>query len=224
MQPTVEGPHISQGRLEAPLTQAQLYAYTNADAMASISNVVAGQLTLASFDVYALFDSAATHSFISTKLALNISSDKDRTPRILRTSLTLGEILLSEFFLRQIPIMINVVTLKVDLIAIMNKDFDVILGMNNAIIDYYHRKVTSKRNNGEKFAFKGRSLLNHKMIISSMQEWVSCAILHRLSKVMVQCKGSEAVLVWDGTVERLKRYNSTTYNNKMHLLFREPIS
>ena len=184
MQPTLEGPQISQGRLEAPPQQAQLYAYTNADAMASTSNVVAGQLSLASYDVYALFDSGATHSFISTKLALSISSDKDRTSRILRTSLPSGEILLSEFFLRQTPIIINGVTLKVDLIAIEMKDFDVILGMdflgrNNAIIDCYHRKVTFKPSNGEKFSFKGRSLLNHKMIISSMQaqrmlanEWI----------------------------------------------------
>ena len=76
--------------------------------------------------------------------------------------------------MRQILITINGVTLKVDLIAIEMKDFDVILGMdflgrNNAIIDCYHRKVTFKPSNGEKFSFKGRSLLNHKMIISSMQ-------------------------------------------------------
>ena len=191
--------------MEAPPPQAQLYTYTNADAIASTSNVVLGQLSLASYDVYVLFDSGATDSFISTKLAFSISSDKDRTSRILRTSLPSGEILLSEFFLRQTPIIINGVTLKVDLIAIEMKDFDVILGMdflgrNNAIINCYHRKVTFKPSNGEKFSFKERSLLNHKMIISSMQEWVSCAILHRLSKVMVQCKGSEAVLVWDGTV------------------------
>ena len=100
MQPTLEGPQISQGRLEAPPQQAQLYAYTNTDAMASTSNVVAGQLSLASYDVYAIFDSGATHSFISTKLTLSISSDKDRTSRILRTSLPSGDILLSEFFFK----------------------------------------------------------------------------------------------------------------------------
>ena len=86
--------------MEVPLPQAQLYAYTNADAMASTSNVVAGQLSLAFYELYALFDSGATHSFILTKLASSISSDKDTTSRILRTSLLSGEILLSEFFLR----------------------------------------------------------------------------------------------------------------------------
>ena len=42
-------------------------------------------------------------------------------------------------------------------------------GKHNAIINCYHRKVTFKPESGEKFAFKGRSLLNSKVIISSMQ-------------------------------------------------------
>ena len=142
--------------------------------MASTSNVVAGQTSLASYEVYTLFDSGATHSFISTKLALKISDSKDRTPRLLRTALPSGEILLSEFVLKEMPIMINGVTLRVDLIAIEMKDFDVILGMDflgkhNAIIDCRHRRVTFRPNGGEEFAFKGRSLLNPKMMISAMQ-------------------------------------------------------
>ena len=92
----------------------------------------------------------------------------------MRTVLPSSEILQSEFFLRQIPITINGVTLRADLIAIEMKDFDVILGMDflgkhNAIIDCHRRKVTFRPEGGEQFAFKGRSLLNHKMIISSMQ-------------------------------------------------------
>ena len=93
--------------------ETHLYAYTNADVMASTSNIVACQLSLAFYDVYMLFDSSSTNSFISTKLAMSISSVKDRTPRILWTSLPSGEILLLEFFLRQISITINGIILKV---------------------------------------------------------------------------------------------------------------
>ena len=50
MQAALEGPSIAQGRLEAP--QAHLYAYTNADAIASTSNVVKGQISLLGVDVY----------------------------------------------------------------------------------------------------------------------------------------------------------------------------
>ena len=42
MQAAIDGPLISQGQLEAPVTQAQIYAYINADALASTSNVVPG--------------------------------------------------------------------------------------------------------------------------------------------------------------------------------------
>ena len=42
MQATIDGPLISQARLKARATQAQIYAYTNADALASTSNVAAG--------------------------------------------------------------------------------------------------------------------------------------------------------------------------------------
>ena len=54
------------------------------------------------------------------------------------------------------------------------RNFNVILGMDflgkhNAIINYRPRRVTFMPNDGDKFTFKGRSLLNHKMIISTMQ-------------------------------------------------------
>ena len=172
MQAAIEGTPISQGRLEAP--QAQLFAYTNADTLASTSNVVAGQTLLKSCDVYTLFDSGATHSFISTKLALSLSSCKDRVPSLLKTALPSGEILLSKFYLKQVLITINGVELYADLIAIEMKDFDIILGMDflakhNTIINCYHRTVTFKQSGQEKFTFKERILRNSKMIINAIQ-------------------------------------------------------
>ena len=124
--------------------------------------------------MYTLFDSGAIHSFISTKLALSMSDSIARTPSLLRTALLSGEILLSEFYLKQVPITVNGVTLQADLIAIEMKDFDVILGMDflakhNAIINCHHRTVTFKTKDQEKFTFKGRPLRNPKMIISAMQ-------------------------------------------------------
>ena len=100
IQHALEGPLNSQGRLEVLVPQARLYAYTNVGTAASTSNVMAGQTLIASYNMYMLFDSGASHSFISTKLALSISSSCDRTLRLLRTALPSGEILISKFFLR----------------------------------------------------------------------------------------------------------------------------
>ncbi|GMN59968.1 hypothetical protein TIFTF001_029060 [Ficus carica] len=61
----LEGPSITQGRLEAPEPQARIYAYTKGDAEAGTSHVVTGQISITTYDAIALFDSSATHSFVS---------------------------------------------------------------------------------------------------------------------------------------------------------------
>ncbi|GMN75612.1 hypothetical protein TIFTF001_056454, partial [Ficus carica] len=58
VQARVEGSSIAQGRLEAPEPQARIYAYTRGDAEAGTSH-----------EAIALFDSGATHSFISLEFA-----------------------------------------------------------------------------------------------------------------------------------------------------------
>lgn len=157
MQPTLEGPAISQRGPKASMPQAQLYAYTNTKAMAITSNTVAGQTSLVIYDLYTLFNSGTTHSFISTKMALSTSSGSDKIPRILRIALSSAKILMLEFFMRQNMITINGVTLHTDLINIEMKGFEVILGMDvlekhNTIINSYHHTVSFRPTDGKKFA------------------------------------------------------------------------
>ncbi|GMN42761.1 hypothetical protein TIFTF001_011977 [Ficus carica] len=64
VQARIEGPSIAQGRLEAPEPQARIYAYTKGDAEAGTSHVVSGQISIATYDAIAIFDSGATHSFV----------------------------------------------------------------------------------------------------------------------------------------------------------------
>ncbi|GMN64084.1 hypothetical protein TIFTF001_033161 [Ficus carica] len=65
VQARIEGPSIAQGRLEAPEPQARIYAYTKGDAEGRTSRVVTGQISITTYDAIALFDSCATHSFVS---------------------------------------------------------------------------------------------------------------------------------------------------------------
>lgn len=67
MQAAIEGPLIQQGRLEAPppTTNARVYAITKDDA-AETSTVVTGQILIINQIANALFDTKATHSFVST--------------------------------------------------------------------------------------------------------------------------------------------------------------
>ena len=66
MQAKLEGPSITQGRLEAPKPEAKIYAYTIGDVDVGTSNVMIGQLSVANLNLHVLFDSGTTHSFIST--------------------------------------------------------------------------------------------------------------------------------------------------------------
>ena len=104
MQAQLERPPINQGRLEAPEPEARIYAYTKGDAEAGTSNVVTGQLTVANSNAYILFDSGATHSFISTAHANQLDRAKDEISQTFRTSLPSGDVLVSTHWLQAIPV------------------------------------------------------------------------------------------------------------------------
>ena len=93
MQAQLEGPSISQGRLEAPKPEARIYSYTKGDAEAGTSNIVTGQLSVANLNSYILFDSGATHSFISTTHANQLDRGNDVISQTFRTSLLSGDVL-----------------------------------------------------------------------------------------------------------------------------------
>ncbi|XP_074562797.1 uncharacterized protein LOC141819370, partial [Curcuma longa] len=70
MAAALEGPYLSQGRLEAPpvSTNARVFSLTKEEA-ASASTVVTGQVVIFQHLATVLFDTGATHSFISVPFA-----------------------------------------------------------------------------------------------------------------------------------------------------------
>ena len=74
----MEGPSITQSRLEAPETNARIFTFSRNDAEASTSNVVTIQISVAKMSAYVLFDSGATHSFISNSFADQLNWVRDR--------------------------------------------------------------------------------------------------------------------------------------------------
>ena len=109
--------------------------------------MVTGQLLLAKQDAHVLIDSGATHSFASYAFAKKLCRGEERIRKTFRTALPSEDVLLSEYWVRQVPIIICDRELHVDLIIIDLKDFDVILGMDflgkyNAVINCRQRKVT----------------------------------------------------------------------------------
>ncbi|KAL5561904.1 hypothetical protein UlMin_031651 [Ulmus minor] len=171
---TLVWPSTSQGKLEAPEPNARIYTYVKGDAEAGTSNVVTGQLYVANMTTYALFDSGATHSFISTVHANRLDRRKDTIPQNFRTSLPSGEVLLSVYWLRAVPIILSEKELYVDLIVLDKYDYDVILGMDflakyNATIECRLRRVTFWPSEEEKFSFIGERHRKPKTVISAME-------------------------------------------------------
>ena len=124
--------------------------------------MVTGQISIATHDAIALFDSGATHSFVSEEFAQKLGKGVDRLDHPFRTSLPSGEILWSSCWMRNTSVIICGRELYVDLIAIKLHDFDVILGMDflgryNAKIDCRKRCVTFHPFGEEEFSFYGQS-------------------------------------------------------------------
>ncbi|KAL5541081.1 hypothetical protein UlMin_043367 [Ulmus minor] len=174
LQAQIEGPPFSQGRLEAPEPEAKIFAYTKGDVDAGTSNVVTGQLSVANLSLHVLFDSGATHSFVSSVCASRMNRVRELITRSFRTSLPSGDVLISTHWLRAIPMLVSNRELYVDLIMLSLHDYDVILGMDflskyNATIECRHRIVVFRPTENDEFSYVGEGGRSHKVIISSMR-------------------------------------------------------
>ncbi|KAL5578375.1 hypothetical protein UlMin_020074 [Ulmus minor] len=170
----MEGPSITQSRLEAPETNARIFTFSRNDAEAETSNVVTGQLSVAKMSAYVLFDSSATHSFISNSFADRLNWVRDRMNQSFHIALPSGEVLLSNYWVRHVPIVFSGRELHADLVLIKMYDYDVILGMDflgkyNALIECRRRRVIFHPYEEQKFEFVGESRKQPKAMISSMR-------------------------------------------------------
>ncbi|KAL5545187.1 hypothetical protein UlMin_008971 [Ulmus minor] len=170
----MEGVPITQSRLEAPEANARIFTFSRNDAEAGTSNVVTGQLSVAKMSAYVLFDSGATHSFISNSFADRLNWVRDRMNQSFHVALPSGEVLLSNYWVRHVPIVFSGRELHADLVLIKMYDYDVILGMDflgkyNALIECRRRRVIFHPYEEQKFEFVGESRKQPKAVISSMR-------------------------------------------------------
>ncbi|KAL5548886.1 hypothetical protein UlMin_004117 [Ulmus minor] len=138
-----------------------------------------------------LFDSGATHSFISAMFVNCLDRQVECIGQAFRTVLPSGDIMLSSYWLRAVPVVISERELCADLVMLDMTDYDVILGMDflskyGAMIDCKAKAVGFNPPGEEKFTFFGDRRGSQKMFISAMQarKWIADGCTGFLASVL----------------------------------------
>ncbi|XP_060959321.1 uncharacterized protein LOC133030553 [Cannabis sativa] len=118
---------------------------TQADADASPS-VVTGQLSINGCSYNVLFDSGATHSYVSSRVIESFHKPCDIYVSGFRTMLPSGDLIVSTRWIRSLSFWIDGCELTANLIELQLFDFDIIMGMDflskdGATIDCKRKKV-----------------------------------------------------------------------------------
>ncbi|KAL5548997.1 hypothetical protein UlMin_004228 [Ulmus minor] len=185
------GPKEESDRKNIPEPNARLYAYTKGDAEAGGSKVVTGQLPVVNEIARVLFDSGATHSFISAMFVNCLDRQVECIGQAFRMVLPSGDIMLSSYWLRAVPVVISERELCADLVMLDMTDYDVILGMDflskyGAMIDCKAKAVGFNPPGEEKFTFFGDKRRSQKMFISAMRarKWIADGCTGFLASVL----------------------------------------
>ena len=177
MPATLEGTTIQQGRLEAPqpspATSARVFAITREEA-AGASNVVSGQIFVNSRPAYVLFDTGATHTFMSARFARTLDSPQEILSHKFHTTLSSGEVMVSTHRCRALIVHIADRELYTDAVILEMIDYDLIIGMDflskyNASIECRRRRVVFNLHDEKYFVFVGEMRKKNKMFLSTLE-------------------------------------------------------
>ena len=130
-------------------------------------------LQMNDYHMHVLFDSGATHSFITNKNVTKLSKETKRVEKGFIIGIPFGETMETNVVFEGVGININGCELEADLIPLELSDFDIILGMNwlgknKARLDCFTKTVTFQGAKGETMVFKGERIFNFTNIISGM--------------------------------------------------------
>ncbi|XP_057246760.1 uncharacterized protein LOC130589511 [Beta vulgaris subsp. vulgaris] len=121
--------------------------------------VITGTFSIHSLPVHVLFDSGASHSFISPLFAKNLNLQPSCDFSSLSVALPTGETVRCRVMYRNCPIVLGKVEFLVDLVEFELSEFDVILGMNwltkyEADINCVKQSVTLKAPDGRRISYQ----------------------------------------------------------------------
>jgi hypothetical protein len=161
-----------QNNAQKPLVPATVYAFTPGEIEVG-SDVVTGTIPILGFQAWVLFDSRATHSFMSSMYA--------KLSRVVEAPLEVGLSVVNPIgksvvctrMVRSCPINIGGKVFLANLVVIPVQGFDVILGMDwlakyYASIDYASKEVIFRPPKGETTTYVGSRVRSIPPILSAI--------------------------------------------------------
>ncbi|XP_043705516.1 uncharacterized protein LOC122655382 [Telopea speciosissima] len=154
--------------------QRQVYALTNDEAQAD-PTVITGMVSICSQPAYGLFDSGATHSFVSPMSAKRLGVNSKRLSQNLMASTLTGNVVELDALYEPCPVWIDGKKLVARLIELNMRHFDVILGMDwlsiyGASLVCAKKRIVFKPDEDVELVFEGyKSRKPKKITISALQ-------------------------------------------------------
>ncbi|GAV83690.1 RVP_2 domain-containing protein [Cephalotus follicularis] len=152
---------------------ARTYAMT-AEEVENPNDVVTGTFPVCSKSAYVLFDTGATHSFVSLSFARYLSTPSQDLEIGLAVETPSDNTLVADKVHKSCDLMLCDRMMLVDLVPLAILKFDVILGMdwllaNHASVDCFKKEVKFSLPKQLEFVFRSMGVSEPVKIISSMQ-------------------------------------------------------
>jgi hypothetical protein len=170
-----QGTQVSNYQPRQP-AQAKVYSLTlgNIEADDNATNVVIGTIPLFGSVTCVLFDSGATHLFISSTFVKLYKLSTEPLDQNICVAIPVGDAVTCRKCVDRCPIVIEGRTLLVKLVVFSMMGFDVILGMDwpskyKANIDCHKKKVTFRLQGIDEFKFCGSRVGATPPLVSAIQ-------------------------------------------------------
>ncbi|XP_073022245.1 uncharacterized protein [Primulina eburnea] len=153
---------------------ARVFAITQEEAD-DANDVVAGTIFVNEMPAYVLFDSGATHSFISKRFTKKLGLTPELLVEPFRVATPTSKTIETHRVHRQCKICIHEHLFQAELIQLKMVEFDIILGMdwlarNNAMVDCKGKSVRLRTPSQKEVVYHGKSK-EQKSLLSASQAW-----------------------------------------------------
>ncbi|XP_073270998.1 uncharacterized protein [Primulina huaijiensis] len=153
---------------------ARVFAITQEEAD-DANDVVAGTIFINEMPAYVLFDSGATHSFISKRFTKKLGLTPELLVEPFRVATPTSKTIETHRVHQKYKICINEHIFQAELIQLNMVEFDIILGMdwlskNHALVDCRMKNVKLRAPNQEEVIYHGE-VKKQKSLLSASQTW-----------------------------------------------------